>query len=187
VKKILGLISFIILIGLLVLGCSAKKDLISINNSDKIKTIRLSDADDQSIQLSLFFDNSENDEKAEVTVEQRVLVKEELLGEIIVQELIKGPISTSELKPIFSKDTRLLSFSVSDNIAYINLSKEVVCETTKAQEEACLKALSLSLCQLEEIKSIKILVENQDVVTLGGNYDITKPFSAETIQLIVNK
>lgn len=186
-KKLIGLISIMLLIVLSVLGCSAKTDPISINNSEKIKNIKLTDADDESIQLSLFFDDSKDEEKAQVTVEERVIIKEELLGELIVQELIKGPTTTSQLKPIFPKDTRLLSFSVSDNIAYINLSKEVVSKTTKAQEEACLKALALSLCQLQEITSIKILVENKDIVTLGGNYDITKPFSPETIQLVNSK
>lgn len=167
-------------------GCE-KKDNASINNNEKLKTITLPNEKDQNINFNLYFDSSSNKDKAEVAKEERLLNKEELLGEIIMQELLKGPANVSSLKPILPKDTRLLSFSIKDGIAYVNLSSEARATMSPAKEEALLRAILNSLTQLPSVTKVKLMVDNKDVASIGGNHDTSKPFGKEDIDNILKK
>ncbi|MCM8709629.1 GerMN domain-containing protein [Clostridium sp. SYSU_GA19001] len=186
-KKILSifLLCVIIISALGFIGCE-KKDKLSINNKEKVKSIVLPNEKDNSIELDLYFDST-SDNKAETAKEERIINKEELLGEIIIQELLKGPSNVSKLKPILPKETRLLSFSVKDSIAYINLSSEAKVAMSEAKEKACLTSIVTSLAQLPSITKVKIMVDNKDIDSLGGNYDISKPFTKEDIQFMLKK
>lgn len=164
-----------------------KKDKLSSNNNEKIKSVVLPKEKDNSISLDLYFDGSTKKDKAEVVKEERVINKEEVLGEIIIQELLKGPSNVSNLKPILPKETQLLSFSIKDGIAYVNLSGEAKTTMSPAKEEACLRGILNSLTQLQSVSKVKILIENQDVTSIGGNYNISKPFSKADIENILKK
>ena len=107
-----------------------------------------------------------------------------MLFRSIIQELIKGPTVKSELKPVLPKETRLLSFSIKDNIAYVNLSKEAKINMSEAKEKSCLQSIAASLTQLSSIKKIKLTLENNDIDTIGGNFDVSKPFSKEGLTLL---
>lgn len=183
-KKIISLISLVSLLTLLMIGCGSKQVTETANNNDKIKQMKLGNSDENSVQINLYFDASQDESKVKIGQEQRILIKEELLGQLIVQELIKGPSVEGSLKPILSKNTKVLSFSISDGTAYVNLSSEAKSNMSKTKEEAYLKSFALSLCELESVVNVKILIQNKDVDTLGGNYSVLKPFSADTIKLI---
>ncbi|KEI02786.1 hypothetical protein ADU80_04385 [Clostridium botulinum] len=162
-------------------GCSDKEKA-SINANDKLKTLKLSDSDkDCCINLDVYFDASKSEDKVEVLKEERIIKKEELLGELIMQELIKGPSKNSNLKPVFPNETKVLSFSINENIAYINLSQNAQYKMTQSREKACLEGIVLSLTQIESIHKVKILINNKNVEFLGGNYDVSKPFGKDDI------
>lgn len=180
------LVSSAIIISTIVFAGCEKKDNISINNNEKLKNITLPNQKDQSIDLALYFDSSTKD-KAEIAKEERLVNKEELIGEIIMMELIKGPSNVSSLKPIFPKGTRLLSFSIKDGIAYVSLSSEVMSLMTPAKEEAALRAVLNSLTQLPSITKVKLMVDNKDVKSIGSSYDVSKPFGKEDIENILKK
>ncbi|KYH28711.1 MULTISPECIES: GerMN domain-containing protein [Clostridium] len=165
------------------LGCVNKnKELVKDNK--KLKTLKLPNSDETCINLDVYFDGSKSENEVKVLKEERIIEKEELIGETIMQELIKGPSVKSQLKPVFHKDTKLISFSIKDGIAYVNLSKEAKFNMSAAKEEACLRSIVLSLTQLSSINKVKILVDNKSVDSLGGNYDISKAFSHEDISKI---
>lgn len=161
-------------------GCQ-KEDKVSINNKEKVKNMGLPNEKENSIDLSIYFDASKESKNVEVAKEERTIQKDELIGELIIQEIIKGPSVKSELKPILPKETRVLSFSIKEGIAYVNLSKEAKIPMTLPKEEACLKSLALSLTQLSSIEKIKLLIENREIDVLGGNYDVSKPFGKDDI------
>lgn len=161
-------------------GCQ-KEDKVSINNKEKVKSIAMPKEKDNIIDLDIYFDSSSDEKKTEIAKEERLIQKEELLGELIMHELIKGPSVESKLKPILPKETRLLSFSIKDSIAYVNLSKEANVPMTKSKEEASLKSIANSLTQLPSITKVKLLVESKEVDTLGGNFDVSKPFGKDDI------
>jgi spore germination protein GerM len=181
------ILSSTVIISSFLLGGCEKKDQISINNNEKIKNYAVSNEKDNNINLKLYFDSSSSNQKPEIAVEERLIHQDEMLGEIIMQELIKGPSIESKLKPIFPNETKLLSFSIKDEIAYINLSSQANISMSLAKEEACLKSMVNSLTQITTIKKIKIMIENKDVELFGGNYDVSKPFGLEDIQNILKK
>lgn len=184
-KKIYKLFSVILIIASLVVlsGCENKNEAL-VNNNEKLKTLKLPNSDETYINLDVYFDGSKDEKEIKVMKEERIIKREELIGEIIIQELIKGPSVESQLKPIFHKDTKLMSFSIKESIAYVNLSEAARFKMSAAKEEACLRSIVLSLTQLSSIDKVKILVDNKSVDTLGGNFDISKAFGEEDIAKI---
>lgn len=181
-KRIFGVFVLgVIMVSSVAFTACQKEDKVSINNKEKVKSITMPNEKDNAIDLALYFDSSTDEKKVEIAKEERLIQKEELLGELIMQELIKGPSVESKLKPILPKETRLLSFSIKDSIAYVNLSKEAKVSMTKSKEEASLKSIVNSLTQLPSIVKIKLLIDSKEVDTLGGNYDISKPFGKDDI------
>ncbi|SHE86644.1 GerMN domain-containing protein [Clostridium fallax] len=177
---------FFLAIGLVFLlvtfiGCE-KRDNKAIANKEQAKNIKvLNEGGDNTLDLDLYFDASTGENNPQIGKTELLLDKKEVLGTVIVNALIKGPSMKGELKPVLPKDTKLLSFSVKDNVAIINLSKEAQTKLSPAKEEACLKSIAASVCQLSGVDKINILIENQMIESLGGNYDITKPFNKEDI------
>jgi spore germination protein GerM len=161
-------------------GCS-NKDKISKNNKEKIENIQMPLDKDNFIDLAIYFDSSKQEGKAGIKMEESLINKEELIGEVIVNKLIKGPSIKSQLDAILPSDTRLLSFSIKDGIAIVNLSKEAVVPMTETKEEACLKSIAASLTQLPSVNEVKLLIESQDVDTLGGNFNISDKFNKDTL------
>ena len=157
-------------------GCE-KKDKKSVTNKEKLENLKLPLEKDDFIQLGIYFDGTKDDSNVQVVKDERIINKEELIGETIMQELIKGPTVKSELKPILPKETRLLSFSIKDSIAYVNLSKEAKINMSVAKEKSCLEGIVASLTQLPSVEKVKITMENKDIDTIGGNFNISKPFS----------
>ncbi len=169
------------------IGCE-KKDIISSNNKEKEKQIALSKEKENTLDLNIYFDSSkDNNTTSNISKEERVMKRDEILGETILNEIIKGPSVKSNLNPVLPKDTRLLSFSIKDNIAYINFSKEADISLTASKEEVCLKSIILSLTQLPSIQKVKISVENRDTGVLGGHFDLSKPLGKDDISNAKNK
>ncbi|MGH4119045.1 GerMN domain-containing protein [Clostridium sp.] len=164
-------------------GCE-KKDAKSVANKEKLENLKLPLEKEDLVEFGLYFDGSKDDTTVEIIKDVRLINKEELIGETIMQELIKGPTAKSELKPILSKKTRLLSFSIKDGIAHVNLSKEAKISMSETKERICLESIEASLTQLPSVERVKITMENKNADTLGGNFDISKPFNKSEITLI---
>ncbi|MBW9156153.1 GerMN domain-containing protein [Clostridium tagluense] len=181
-KKVIKLVlcSLLVISTVAFLGCE-KKDKKSVANKEKIENLKLPLEKDASIQFGIYFDGTKDDSNVQVVKDERIINKEELIGEAIMQELIKGPTVKSELKPILPKETRLLSFSINDSIAYVNLSKEAKIKMSVAKEKSCLQSIAASLAQLPSVEKVKLTMENEDIDTIGGNFDISKPFSKAEI------
>ncbi|WP_142413620.1 GerMN domain-containing protein [Hathewaya massiliensis] len=184
-KKIITMSTCVILVvsSLLFSGCK-KEDKLSLKGKEKEENIKLKkeqDNKDNYINIGLYFDSSKDGKKSEITKEERLLNKDEVLGEVIIQQLIKGPAVRSELKPILPKGTRLISFSIADKIATINFSSEIVVPMSAEKEETCLKAIVSSLSEIPSVEKVRIQVENKNIDTIGGNYSITEPFSKSEV------
>ncbi|WP_461207015.1 GerMN domain-containing protein [Clostridium sp. DL1XJH146] len=179
-KRILSLGVLIICNSIIFTGCNKDNSMV-LNGNTRLAQMA---EDGQSIKLQLYFDASKDEDNVEISSEDRTLITDEFMGEVIMLELIKGPSGESSLKPIFPKETNLLSFSINENIAYVNLSEAAQYSMTKAKEEVVLKSLAASLVQLESVESIKLLIANNNIETIGGNFDTSKPFTAETLVLL---
>ncbi|ACA55084.1 GerMN domain-containing protein [Clostridium botulinum] len=182
----LAFCSSLIISSVFFISCE-KKDSISINNKDKIKNITLHNEKNNLVDLNLYFDSTNNANNAEITKEERIIKKDELIGQFIIGELIKGPSVNNSLKPIFPKETRLLSFSIKNNIAYVNLSSEAYYSMTADKEEAYLKSIIWSLTELPSIKKVKLFIENKDISSLSKNFKFSEPIGRDDIAKINQK
>jgi spore germination protein GerM len=172
----------IIAFSFLTLTACEKKDELSINNKQKEKDIVLSKGKTNLLDLDVYFNSSSKPNTVEITKESRVIKEDELLAETIVNELIKGPSVNSRLAPILPKESRVMSISIKDNIAYLNLSKEANTKMTPVEEEACLKGIVFSLEQLPTVKKVKIFIDNKDSKIWGDNFDLSKPLGKNDIE-----
>ena len=134
------------------------------------------------ISLRLYFDKSTND-KILIEPETRDISKYEYDISLVMDELIKGPSSSSGLSPVLPKDTRILSISFKDSIAIIDLSKECKVPMTGKKEEACLRSIVTSLLELKYVKKVKINIESNPTDSLGGNFNLSEPLDLESIPI----
>ncbi|MBC7334318.1 MAG: GerMN domain-containing protein, partial [Actinobacteria bacterium] len=90
----------------------------------------------------------------------------------ILEELIKGP-ERSELYPTLPSSTRVISVEVEDGLATVNLSKEILTDTTQIPHSSITEVLAISsivntLTEFDEIKRVKIIVEGKDKGEIDG-------------------
>lgn len=182
-KKVVYFILGIVLSTVIVTACG-KKEIPSVTDKEKIENLTLPKEKDDFINISLYFDGCNDGKTEKIGKEERIINKEELLGELIMQQLIKGPSIKSDLTRILPKETRMISFSIKDGIAIINMSKEAKVDMTDIKEKACLTSITKSMLQLPSIDKVRILIESKNVDSLGGNYDISKPFSQSEINAL---
>ncbi len=134
------------------------------------------------ITLQIYFDKS-SDKKILIEPEIRQINKCEYNILLIMEELIKGPSSTSGLSPVLPKNTDVLSISVKDDIAIIDLSKECKVPMSEKKEEACLRSIITSILELKEIKKVKINIESNPNDSFGGNFDLSNSLDIESIPM----
>lgn len=161
-----------------------KIDKPSVVAKEKLENSK-NDANEETTDITLYFGQGED--SSEIVKEERLVDNEELIGEIIMQELIKGPATVSEGKALIPKDTRLLNFSISEGIAHINFSGEIKTNMTQNEEDALLKSITTSMMQLASVSKVLITVDSERVETLGGNFNIYEPFGVSDIPSLLIK
>ncbi|WP_373897287.1 GerMN domain-containing protein [Haloimpatiens sp. FM7315] len=174
----------VLMLSLNLLGCE-KEDKVSSLNNQKVENIKLSKGDkDDFVNMGLYFYEKSSSKKSEVAKEPRIINKEEVLAEFVMDELIKGPSPESKLSPILPKETKVLYVSVKDKVAYVNLSLEARSIDSKDQELACIKGIVYSLTNLGYVDKVKILINSKNADTLAGNYSISKPLGRDDVKLL---
>ncbi len=119
------------------------------------------------------------DEQAMYVVpEQREIIKDKPMAEIIVEELMKGP-KTPELEPTtIPEEAKLLSVEIKDRIAYVNFSRELVEKHVGGSTGEMMTILPIvnSLTELPEVEKVQFLVEGKKVKTLAGHITFDEAF-----------
>ncbi len=86
------------------------------------------------------------------------------LEQLVVEQLIEGPVRSGN-QAVISPDTRLLSISVTDNICYLNFSREFLTPMPVEDPWLTIHALVNSLSDLKTVTRVSIAVEgSQDVL-----------------------
>lgn len=126
------------------------------------------------VKITLYFSDTQADKL--LPEEREVVKKGEPLEELVVRELIKGPSKKDMVKTI-PEETRLLSLSVVDGVAYVNFSKEIQTRHWggSAGETMTVYSVVNSLTGLEGIKKVQFLVEGKKVDSLLGHMDTSEP------------
>lgn len=170
-----------IITSMLMVSCSSsmQKDQVDAKNNEKLKQIVSENMGE--LEAQVYFDNTQSENKPQVAEQTVFIDVDELLGQYLMQTLIQGPAIKGTLNPVLPKDTKLISFTITDDVAIVNLSKEAVVKMTAAKEQACLESILATLTQLSSIQKVNIIVDNQMIESLGGNFDISKPFGKDDL------
>lgn len=128
------------------------------------------------VEFKLYFGSQD---LKSIKPEERSVKRDELLGYALLYELIKGPAIKSELKPLLPQDTRVLSFSIRDDVGYANLDGAVLknISLSPEQEKSIVEGIVNTLCQLPGINRVQLMFDNEKKDTLAGSVDISKPLS----------
>lgn len=109
---------------------------------------------------------------------RRVSVKEgERQSKVVVEELLKGP-KNEHLYSVLPAEVKVLSTEVKDGVCFVNFSPEFISKAPGGSTWESLAVYSIvnSLCELENIKKVQILVEGKKVEGFG-HMDLSEPFS----------
>lgn len=120
----------------------------------------ISDEQTRETSISLYFLNPETNQ---LKSEGKLVNANELLKnpyKFIVQKLIEGP-SDKTLLNVFPENTRLIDASLQNNCVIINFSDDLLKFKDEAQKFNIINSILNSLTQLNEVNSIKILINNE--------------------------
>ncbi len=103
------------------------------------------------------------------------------LEKTIISELIKGT-SDENLNPAVPIGTKLLNIETKDNVCYVNFSEEFCTKTSSGSTATTLTLYSVvnSLCSLENVSSVQILVNGETGVEFG-NFVLDIPYEFNEI------
>ena len=168
------------------LGCS-KSTIVpkeEVNEPKKeTKSTTKENSDQKNKEDKIFIVLYFSDKNADKLKEEKRLVEKSViinkLEETIVNELIKGPESSSELLATIPQNTKLLSLSRNNDTISINLSKEFVENHPGGSSAEALTIFSIvnSLTELKEVEKVEFLIEGKKLKEFKGHYEFDKPFS----------
>ena len=142
---------------------------------EEIEIIPPSDLEEE--QVVLYF----ADEDAQYLIpEYRKIKGAEGTARQSIIELIKGP-ANSELYPTVPSTTRVNNLYISDGIAYIDLSSEIINRHPggSAGELLTVYSIVMTLTSFTEINKVQILVDGNSEETLVGHVDTSMPLERD--------
>ena len=160
-KKLPILLLALIILGVVIYFISTH---ISITKNDDYKSFtpeeEISESQSRETTINLYFLNPENNQ---LKSEGRNISTTELLKnpyKVIVQKLIDGP-SDDKLKNVFPEGTRLIDANLSNDCVLLNFSEQLLNFKDDIQKYNIINSILNSLTQLNEVNTIKILINNE--------------------------
>ena len=123
--------------------------------------------------LTLYYGDQEGSHLAKESVPASVAVDQNIIR-IIIERLIEGPAYEEETS-LISDDTTLLSVSVSDDTAYINLSGAFSDTASTVSPELTVYSIVNSVLDNTSLKKVQILVDGEAPASFGGQMDLRFP------------
>lgn len=176
-KKIfclLILVLIIILVSLFFIIKNFKK-----NNSNKEQNQYLDYTPEEEISnkqmretnITLYFIDNEN----KIQTEKRLIDSAELLQDPyqkLISLLISGP-ESENLSNVFPENTKILDTKLENNCAILNFSEEIQNYNDDTQKYNIINTILNTLTQLNEVNSIKILINNETVDKFNDEYSLS--------------
>lgn len=138
----------------------------------------------QEIEVTLYFSDDQAmylvGEIREITINpSSPQMASKQAGEI-VRELIAGP-RDPDLIPTIPAETQLNGVEISEGVATVDFSEEIVTEHPGGSTGELMTVYSLvnSLTELPEINEVQILVDGQTIDSLAGHMDLTQPLGRD--------
>lgn len=123
--------------------------------------------------ISLYFADYEEN-KSYLVKEVRQIQTGDALLKKVVEELVKGPESTS-LYPTIPSDVKVNSVEISGSTAVVDFSKEIITNVDQIPHSSTTEVLAVysivnTLTEFEEIDKVKITVEGKESGQINGFY-----------------
>ena len=163
-KKILFLLILVLIIILTILFFIVKSFNSENQSSEKIQEYtpaeEISEAQFRETTVSLYFlDKNSNTLKSEGKLIDSALLLQNPYKELI-NLLIKGP-SNDNLSKVFPDNTQVLDAYIQNGCVTIDFSEEILNFENEEQQYNIINSILNTLTQLNEVNSIKILVNNE--------------------------
>lgn len=168
-KIIVGIILIVLILGIVYFIITHIKKNVDDNTSDYTPAEEISDEQMQQTMVTLFFVEKE---KNTLKAEGRLISTKDLLADPykeLVCLLLIGP-RTSGLKKVFPEDVRILSTSIDKNCVTLNFSQELLNLENEDQKYNIINTILNTLKQLNEVDSIKILINGETNETFQDIY-----------------
>ena len=171
-KIILIIIAILIIVGVAIfMTCGTKnKEENTIGEiSEYTPQEEISDEQMRETIVTLYFLDSET---KELKTESKLISATELIEnpyKKIVELLIAGPNST-ELTSAFPENTRILDAKIENRCVTLNFSEELANFKDDVQKYNIINSILNSLTQLNEVDSIKLLVNNETIECFDETY-----------------
>ena len=125
------------------------------------------------VDVSIYFAKY-SDNQVYLDPEIRKISKDTNFYKSVIEELIKGPVN-KELYPTIPSDTKVNYVTVTDNLAIVDFSKEIITSAEQIPHSSTTEILAIysivnTLTNFEEIKKVKITVEGKDSGQIDGLY-----------------
>jgi spore germination protein GerM len=126
--------------------------------------------------VTLYFGS--RDARGLVSESRELRARDDAIGGLrgVVEALISGPQDGGV--PTLPSATRLLGAYIADDTAYLDFSREIVDPSTgsTAGEYIMIASVVNTVCSnFSEVEAVKILIEGEEVDTLGGHLLISGP------------
>jgi germination protein M len=95
---------------------------------------------------------------------------------MVVVKLIKGP-SDSSVFATLPADMKLLNVSVNNGVCYVNLDSSFLTEMVNVSSEIPIYSIVDSLCDLESVDSVKIMVNGDSSKTFRESISLDNTFT----------
>jgi len=128
---------------------------------------------EEMVEVNLYFSDSQ---AMYLVAEKRKISQAPSLARQAVVELIKGP-ENSELYPTIPEGTQVNEVYIVDDIAYIDLSREIFENHPGGSSGELMTVYSIvnTLTEIPPVKGVQILVEGNEMKSLVGHIDISMP------------
>ena len=125
--------------------------------------------------IDLYYANKLGDKLVEKR-EQIAYSKNVSLEKIVLEKLINGADNTENFSTV-PKDLKVLGVSTSNGVCYVNLSSVFLTEMVNVSGEVSLYSIVNTLCRLENVDSVKILVNGNSAKTFRENINLDQEFN----------
>ncbi len=97
----------------------------------------------------------------------------ESIEKMIVSRLVDGPVEAG-LYPVIPEDTKLLGVSVREGVCYVNFDSMFANGNVNASGNLPVYAVVNSLCELNEIKSVRIMIDGNSDIYYRENLNLNQ-------------
>lgn len=94
------------------------------------------------------------------------------LEKVVLEQLINGPSSNSDMKATMPKETKLLSISTNDGVCYVNLSSEFMELSNDVPVEVSVYSIVNSLAELPNVNKVQLSVYGVTNTSLSNNLNL---------------